>query len=106
MSGEAKDYGYWGTLPSNPTRDSTVYPNPLMIKFTRELWARYLDINSVRSILTHPLYRFPKFMFFAEVHWDRELPAIASGLIPYSCTLPKALASVFSKGLNKVITVI
>eukprot|EP00026_Physarum_polycephalum_P000161 Phypoly_transcript_00161.p1 GENE.Phypoly_transcript_00161~~Phypoly_transcript_00161.p1 ORF type:complete len:2059 (-),score=306.68 Phypoly_transcript_00161:106-6282(-) len=84
MQGEAKEYGYWGTLPPNPTRDSKIYPNPLMIKLTRELWAR-----------------FPKFMFLAEVHWDRELPAIVSGLIPYSCTLPKALSSVFSKGLNK-----
>ena len=41
MQGEARDYGYWGTLPANPTRDSMIYPNPLMVKFTRELWSRY-----------------------------------------------------------------
>lgn len=40
MQGEAKDYGYWGTLPPNPTRDSKIYPNPLFVKLTRELWAR------------------------------------------------------------------
>lgn len=38
----------------------------------------------------------------ADIQWDREISAIISGLIPYSCALPRALASIFSKGLNKV----
>lgn len=44
---------------------------------------------------------FPQFIFLAEVYWSREVNAIISGLIPYASALPRAIASVYSKGLNK-----
>ncbi|KAM9964867.1 hypothetical protein ACTFIW_004659 [Dictyostelium discoideum] len=83
-SEEGKNFGYWGTTPPSPKHSTPFYPNPIFIKMTREVWNR-----------------FPQFVFLAEVYWDRELHSIISGLVPYSSAIPKALASVFDKGISK-----
>ncbi|KAF2075592.1 hypothetical protein CYY_003097 [Polysphondylium violaceum] len=83
-SEEGKNFGYWGTTPPSPKHSTPFYPNPVFIKMTREVWNR-----------------FPQFVFLAEVYWERELHSIISGLVPYSSAIPKALASVFDKGISK-----
>eukprot|EP01133_Synstelium_polycarpum_P007805 gene7805-9157_t len=81
---EGRAFGYWGTTPPSPKQSTPFYPNPLFIKMTREVW-----------------HRHPTFVFLAEVYWERELHAIVSGLVPYSSAIPRALASVFDKGISK-----
>ncbi|GAM27650.1 hypothetical protein SAMD00019534_108260 [Acytostelium subglobosum LB1] len=83
-SEEGRNFGYWGTTPPSPKQSTPFYPNPLFIKMTREVWNR-----------------FPQFVFLAEVYWERELHSIISGLVPYSSAIPRALASVFDKGISK-----
>jgi hypothetical protein len=75
---EAKSYGYWGTTAA------VTYPNPLFVKLTREIWRH-----------------FPNFIFLAEVFWGREQNAILSGLIPYTHSLSRSLASIFNLGIHK-----
>ncbi|KAK4531879.1 hypothetical protein CCYA_CCYA09G2736 [Cyanidiococcus yangmingshanensis] len=71
--------GYWKT-------DAAIdgYPNPLLMKLTRELWL----LN-------------PSFLVLGESHFHRERNLIVSGLVPHTLRVATILAGISGKSLRR-----
>jgi hypothetical protein len=74
------------------------YPNPLFIRIVREVWLTFPEFI---FLAVKNFFFFLKFFFFQEIYWSRERQAILSGLVPYTSSLPRSLASVFNLGIHK-----
>ena len=73
---------YWRTAAS------ASYPNPMLVKLTREIWREH-----------------PHFLFLGESAFGRERALLRSGVIPYASDPVAALHSVFGKEVHRDGTV-